>query len=175
MRRRPAEETSFVTSLLSSNWRFLKRAALTAKAAPSANRITTLRTRNFKFIPPQHPNLKGNRSRPLAEFGHALSIRAFSSFEGISMSQRAAWCAVFFGLGAAPVLWSNPVVSAEAPLNTLNGTWGGDGSLSFDDGPAEKLTCLGYYKSPTDGKNLSIVIRCYGDPDKLELRAKLKL
>jgi len=89
------------------------------------------------------------------------------------MSQRAAWCAVVFGLGAAPVLWSNPVVSAEPPLNTLNGTWGGDGSLAFDDGPAEKLTCLGYYKSPRDGKNLSIVIRCHGDPDKLELRAKL--
>lgn len=79
---------------------------------------------------------------------------------------------VFAALGAHLAL-SGPAFSADAPLNTLNGTWGGDGSLAFEDGPAEKLTCLGYYKSPSDGKNLSIVIRCHGDPDKLELRAKL--
>lgn len=89
------------------------------------------------------------------------------------MTQRAARNAVVFALGATLALSSNPAVSADAPLSTLNGTWGGEGSLAFDDGPAEKLTCLGYYKSPGDGKNLSIAIRCHGDPDKLELRAKL--
>ncbi len=89
------------------------------------------------------------------------------------MTQRAVCKAVALALGTTLVLCAGPAISADAPLNTLNGTWGGEGSLQFDDGPAEKLTCLGYYKSPSDGKNLSIAIRCHGDPDKLELRAKL--
>jgi hypothetical protein len=81
--------------------------------------------------------------------------------------------ALVLAIGACVALPHDPAASADAGLSALNGTWRGDGTLQFDDGPAEKLACLGYYKSPSDGQNLSIAIRCHGDPDKLELRAKL--
>lgn len=42
---------------------------------------------------------------------------------------------VFLSALGAHLALSALAFSAEAPLNTLNGTWGGDGSLAFDDGP----------------------------------------
>jgi hypothetical protein len=61
----------------------------------------------------------------------------------------------------------------ELPFNLLNGTWGGAGSLVYDSGPPDKLSCLGYYRSADEGKSLGIAIRCNGQPDKLEFRSKL--
>lgn len=63
--------------------------------------------------------------------------------------------------------------AGELPFNLLNGTWGGAGSLIYDSGPPDKLSCLGYYRSADEGKSLGIAIRCNGQPDKLEFRSKL--
>jgi hypothetical protein len=63
--------------------------------------------------------------------------------------------------------------ASELPFNILNGTWAGEGSLLYDSGPPDKLSCLGYYRSIDGGKALGIAIRCNGQPDKLEFRSKL--
>jgi hypothetical protein len=145
--------------------------------------ITIDRSTNLRFLPQPSGILPGGFFSPKSLFNAPFAAsgirprfaRRFDSLDlrGLRMTQRAVFNAVASALGAALVLASNPAASADAPFNTLNGTWGGEGTLAFDDGPSEKLTCLGYYKSPSDGKNLSLVIRCHGDPDKLELRAKL--
>ncbi len=70
------------------------------------------------------------------------------------------------------ILAASPGVAAGMPFDALNGTWAGGGNLEYDSGAADKLECLGYYKSSSAGSNLSIAIRCKGD-SKLELRTKL--
>lgn len=71
--------------------------------------------------------------------------------------------------------WALPSAgrAGELPFNLLNGTWAGAGSLIYDSGPPDKLSCLGYYRSADEGKSLGIAIRCNGEPDKLEFRSKL--
>lgn len=74
-------------------------------------------------------------------------------------------------LGSA--LIASPGHASDLPFNVLNGTWAGAGSLIYDSGPPDKLSCLGYYRSADGGKTLGIAIRCNGQPDKLEFRSKL--
>jgi len=63
--------------------------------------------------------------------------------------------------------------AGDLPFNLLNGTWGGAGSLIYDSGAPDKLSCLGYYRSADEGKSLGIALRCNGQPDKIEFRSKL--
>jgi len=80
---------------------------------------------------------------------------------------------------ATLALFCSPVVSlgaehaTELPFNILNGTWAGAGSLIYDSGPPDKLSCLGYYRSTNDGKSLGVALRCKGQPDKIEFRTQL--
>jgi hypothetical protein len=77
-------------------------------------------------------------------------------------------------LAAGVALFASPGVATGTPFDALNGSWGGAGSLAFENGRAENLECLGYYKSSGGGNTLSIAIRCNGEPSKLELRTKLE-
>jgi hypothetical protein len=52
----------------------------------------------------------------------------------------------------------------------LAGTWRGDGTMSFESGQTEGISCNGYYKS---ADSLSVVIRCKGASSNFELRSKL--
>lgn len=60
--------------------------------------------------------------------------------------------------------------TAEASLDVLAGTWRGTGTMLFEDGGSESITCNGYYRS---GPNMSVVFRCQGGETKFELRSKL--
>lgn len=75
-------------------------------------------------------------------------------------------------LVAALVLAGSASASAGA-FNDLDGTWGGTGTATFEDGAREKLRCNGYYKGGT-GSDLSMVIRCASPSGaKIELRGLL--
>ena len=81
------------------------------------------------------------------------------------------WTVMLFAAGL--LIIASPAM-AEAPLDALNGSWAGGGTLTFDDGGSEKLNCNGYYKS-AGGQNLSVVIRCKGSATSFELRSKLSV
>jgi hypothetical protein len=76
-------------------------------------------------------------------------------------------------LFCSPVVSMSAAQASELPFNILNGTWAGAGSLIYDSGPPDKLSCLGYYRSTNDGKSLGVALRCKGQPDKIEFRTKL--
>jgi hypothetical protein len=79
-------------------------------------------------------------------------------------------------LGALPLICaatfslSTNSPAAEASLDVLAGTWRGDGTMSFESGETESISCNGYYKG---AGNLSVVIRCKGTSSNFELRSKL--
>jgi hypothetical protein len=60
---------------------------------------------------------------------------------------------------------------ADAGLDALAGTWQGGGTMSFESGATESISCNGYYKN---SGNLSVVIRCRGTASNFELRSKLE-
>jgi hypothetical protein len=73
------------------------------------------------------------------------------------------------GAGAAVLL--TDAAASDVNLNALNGTWRGDGTMSFESGQTERISCNGYYKG---APNLSVVIRCKGSSSNFELRSKLQ-
>lgn len=60
--------------------------------------------------------------------------------------------------------------SADAGLDALSGSWQGAGTLSFESGQTEDISCNGYYRR---AGNLSVVVRCKGTSSNFELRSKL--
>ncbi len=73
-------------------------------------------------------------------------------------------------ISAATVsLFANSAV-ADPSLDVLAGSWHGDGTMSFESGKTENISCKGYYKGAGD---YSIVIRCKGTSSDFELRSKL--
>lgn len=76
-----------------------------------------------------------------------------------------------FLVSAAVVGLSTNSVAADAGLDVLVGTWRGEGTMSFESGETESISCNGYYKG---AGNLSVVIRCKGSSSDFELRSKLE-
>ncbi|MFN0217182.1 MAG: hypothetical protein ACKVP4_00045 [Hyphomicrobium sp.] len=64
---------------------------------------------------------------------------------------------------------ANPAI-AESSLDVLAGTWRGNGTMLFEDGTSENITCTGYYRADP---NMSVVFRCKGPTSNFELRSKL--
>ena len=71
---------------------------------------------------------------------------------------------------AAAGLLAGAVIADPAGLEALAGSWRGSGTLSFESGESESITCNGYYKG---GSSLGVVIRCKGTSTNFELRSKL--
>jgi hypothetical protein len=61
--------------------------------------------------------------------------------------------------------------AGEPSLDALAGSWQGAGTMSFENGDTENISCNGYYKG---SGSLSIVIRCKGTSSNFELRSKLE-
>ena len=74
-------------------------------------------------------------------------------------------------VGAAAAGLSTPAAAADSSLDALAGSWRGDGTMSFEDGATESISCNGYYKG---AGSLSVVIRCKGTASNFELRSKLE-
>lgn len=73
-------------------------------------------------------------------------------------------------ISTATVSLSTNLGAADGGLDMLIGTWRGEGTMSFESGETENITCNGYYKS---AGSLSVVIRCKGTSSDFELRSKL--
>jgi hypothetical protein len=73
-------------------------------------------------------------------------------------------------IGAATVSLSTNLAAGDAILDVLAGTWQGAGTISFESGESESISCNGYYKG---AGILSVVIRCKGAASNFELRSKL--
>jgi hypothetical protein len=73
-------------------------------------------------------------------------------------------------IGAAAVSLSTNSAAADASFDVLAGSWHGGGTMSFESGQTESISCNGYYKGVD---NLSVVIRCKGSSSNFELRSKL--
>ena len=73
-------------------------------------------------------------------------------------------------ISAATFNLSTNSAAADANLGVLAGSWHGGGTMSFESGQTEDISCNGYYKG---GGNLSVVIRCKGTSSNFELRSKL--
>lgn len=73
-------------------------------------------------------------------------------------------------ISAATVSLSTHSAAADASLDVLAGAWHGGGTMSFESGKTEDISCNGYYKG---AGNLSVVIRCKGTSSNFELRSKL--
>lgn len=74
-------------------------------------------------------------------------------------------------IGAATVNLSASSAAADANLDVLAGTWHGSGTMSFESGETESISCNGYYKGTG---SLNVVIRCKGTSSNFELRSKLE-
>lgn len=61
----------------------------------------------------------------------------------------------------------------ESPLSKLAGSWNGVGTLRFDGGESERLTCRGYYTIKNAGTEMGIALRCASAGAKIELRSQL--
>ena len=88
-----------------------------------------------------------------------------------ALETRLAQLAALALIGATTINLSTNSATAEAGLDVLAGTWQGGGTMSFENGEIESISCNGYYKS---AGNLSIVIRCRGTASNFELRSKLE-
>jgi hypothetical protein len=71
---------------------------------------------------------------------------------------------------AATVSLSTHSLAVDAGLHILAGSWHGSGTMSFENGKTESVSCKGYYKAVA---SLSVVIRCKGPSSNFELRSKL--
>jgi len=74
-------------------------------------------------------------------------------------------------ISATTISLSTNSAAADAGLDVLSGTWQGGGTMSYESGEAESISCNGYYKG---GDSLSVVIRCKGTSSNFELRSKLE-
>lgn len=62
---------------------------------------------------------------------------------------------------------------AASILDSIAGAWTGRGTVTFEGGNSESLTCRAYYT--TSGSALSLAIRCASPSYKTEIRSKLHL
>lgn len=66
-----------------------------------------------------------------------------------------------------------PDLAAAGLLDGFNGAWSGRGTVTFESGAREDLSCRAYYT--TSGSILSLAIRCASTSYKTEIRSKLHL
>jgi hypothetical protein len=79
-----------------------------------------------------------------------------SSDQGRSRRVFSLLTAAAFGLA---VFGSAGAVIAAGPFDGLSGSWAGNGTVSYDDGTKERLTCTAKYDQ-TDSNSISQVLAC---------------
>ncbi len=59
------------------------------------------------------------------------------------------------------------------PLSKLAGSWSGSGTIRFEGGQSERLTCRGYYTIKAGGAGIGLALRCASSNAKIDLRSLL--
>lgn len=72
---------------------------------------------------------------------------------------------------ASPATASSAHADDASPIVQLVGSWNGSGSVRFEGGQTERLTCRGYYSNRDNG--IGIALRCASSSAKIDLRSTL--
>ena len=59
------------------------------------------------------------------------------------------------------------------PLSKLAGSWSGSGTVRFEGGQSERLTCRGHYTIKNGGAGIGLALRCASSSAKIDLRSLL--
>ena len=92
----------------------------------------------------------------MRELWIAMIAARASSDQGRSRRVFAGLTAAAFGLA---VFGSAGVAIAAGPFDGLSGSWAGSGTVTYDDGTKERLTCTAKYDQ-TDSNSISQVLAC---------------
>jgi hypothetical protein len=79
------------------------------------------------------------------------------------------------GLAAllAAAVPSHAALAAEASaIQTLSGSWGGSGRISYTDGSSESIRCTAYYTG--GGSALKMAIQCKSESNSIHVRSQLR-
>jgi hypothetical protein len=55
----------------------------------------------------------------------------------------------------------------------MEGTWAGNGAVTFSDNSRERIRCRANYKPEASGANMTLDLRCASDSYKFELRSNV--
>jgi hypothetical protein len=81
-----------------------------------------------------------------------------------------------FGVGlvlAASISLQSATAAETGVIETLLGSWGGSGRISYTDGTTERLQCTANYTGA--GNELHMAIQCRSDNNTIHIRSKLKI
>lgn len=67
----------------------------------------------------------------------------------------------------------NRPAAAEPIVQTLAGSWGGAGRITYTDGTSESLRCNAYYSG--SGNELGMTIQCKSEKNNIHMRCKLRI
>jgi hypothetical protein len=81
-----------------------------------------------------------------------------------------ALCAGALALCAAPGQAQGPAQAASTPFESLDGAWGGQGTISMKNGANERIRCRVNYMITDSGRLLTQDLRCASDSYKFELQ-----
>jgi hypothetical protein len=77
---------------------------------------------------------------------------------------------------AIALMFALPLPAAaenSTPFSQLAGSWHGGGSVRYNDGSNEHLTCRGTYNSKSGGSELTLVIRCQSPSNKIDMKSEV--
>lgn len=79
---------------------------------------------------------------------------------------------------AIALLCSLPVsnaafAQAATPFSQLAGNWHGGGSVKYNDGSNEHLSCRGTYSQKSGGTELTLTIRCQSPSNKIDMKSNI--
>lgn len=80
---------------------------------------------------------------------------------------------VYCAFVAAALAFVPNLAAAANLLDGISGTWSGRGTVTFQGGNSETLSCRSYYT--ISGPALSLAIRCASTSYKSEIRSKLRI
>ncbi len=59
------------------------------------------------------------------------------------------------------------------PFSQLAGSWHGGGSVKYNDGSNEHLSCRGTYSQKSGGTELALTIRCQSPSNKIDMKSNI--
>ncbi len=113
------------------------------------------------------PHEQCTQSTPAAS--SAARATSYERVRSIAASRISAACAI----ALSALAFSPARVDAASILDSIAGTWAGRGTVTFEGGNSESLSCRAYYA--TSKSALSLAIRCASPSYKTEIRSKLHL
>jgi hypothetical protein len=88
----------------------------------------------------------------------------------LALAMKSAACAVALALLACSAHAQGTAQAAATPFESLDGVWGGNGTITMKNGTNERIRCRVNYMITENGRLLSQDLRCASDSYKFELQ-----